>query len=160
MSGSIVVMGSANTDMVLQVERMPRPGETILGGEFHQAAGGKGANQAVAAARAGGNVHFIARVGDDLFGQQAVAGYLREGINVDHVRIDDKAPSGVALIFVAADGENCIGVGPGANSRVSPEDVQRAEQCICSADVLLMDLEVPLESVKTAAEMASKAVVA
>ena len=100
MPSNIVVIGSSNTDMIVQVARIPRPGETILGGEFSTAAGGKGANQAVAAARSGGQVAFVARVGEDMFGQQAVEGFREDQINVDHVLRDPAAPSGVALIFV------------------------------------------------------------
>src|SRR3954453_22652960 len=98
MKAKIVVVGSSNTDMILKLDRIPKPGETILGGEFVTAAGGKGANQAVAAARAGGNVTLVARVGKDMFGQQAGAGFIQHGINVDHVQCDQCA-SGVALIF-------------------------------------------------------------
>ena len=96
----VVVLGSSNTDMVIKLERIPRPGETILGGEFVVAPGGKGANQAVAAARAGGQVTFIARVGEDMFGQKAVAGFIEDGIDVSHIVRDGQSPSGVALIFV------------------------------------------------------------
>ena len=122
MKPKIVVVGSSNTDMILKLDRIPKPGETILGGEFVTAAGGKGANQAVAAAEAGGAVTLVARVGQDMFGEQAVAGFTEHGINVDHVQFD-KAPSGVALIFVGEDGENSIGVGSGANAKLSPADV-------------------------------------
>jgi len=152
----VVVIGSSNTDMILQLERIPRPGETVLGGAFSMAAGGKGANQAVAAARAGGHVTFLARVGQDLFGEQALAGFRKDGIRVDFVVQDPEAPSGVALIFVAQSGENSIGVAPGANARLSPEDVQRAESVIAEADVVLMQLEIPLETVQAAAELAAR----
>lgn len=155
MAGSIVVVGSSNTDMILQMARIPRPGETILGGRFSMAAGGKGANQAVAAARAGGRVTFIARVGDDMFGAKAIEGFRADGINVEHVIRDSQAPSGVALIFVAEDGENSIGVASGANARLSPADVQRAEQVIGSAGTLVMQLETPMETVRAAAKMAA-----
>src|SRR5882672_184223 len=101
---SILVLGSSNTDMVIKVERIPKPGETILGGEFVTAAGGKGANQAVAAARAGGTVTFIARLGTDLLGDQAVAGLVADRVNVDYVTRDAASASGVALIFVGASG--------------------------------------------------------
>ncbi len=154
MGSSIVVVGSSNTDMILQMAHIPRPGETILGGEFSMAAGGKGANQAVGAARAGGQVVFVARVGNDMFGDQAVRGFVRDAINVDYVVRDTHAASGVALIFVAKDGENSIGVASGANGRLSPEDVAKAREAITSADILLMQLETPLETVKAAAEMA------
>src|SRR6516165_3297470 len=114
MTNAIVVVGSSNTDMIIQAARIPRPGETILGGQFTMAAGGKGANQAVAAARAGGDVTFVARVGQDMFGEKAVAGFVQDGIHVEHITRDPEAPSGVALIFVARDGENSIAVAGGA----------------------------------------------
>jgi len=153
----IVVVGSSNTDMVIKTPSIPRPGETVLGGEFFIAAGGKGANQAVAAARAGGDVFFIARVGDDLFGKQAVDGFIRDGIHVEHIARDKDAPSGVALIFVAPDGENSIAVAPGANSRLAADDIRRASQVIASANALLLQLETPLEAVAEAAAIASSA---
>jgi ribokinase len=154
MANRVVVVGSSNTDMIIQAARIPRPGETILGGQFTMAAGGKGANQAVAAARAGGQVAFVARVGEDVFGEQAVKGFAQDGIDVRHVVRDRQAPSGVALIFVAADGENSIGVASGANGRLSPDDVQAAADAIGSADVLVMQLETPLETVRAAARIA------
>jgi ribokinase len=154
MARRIVVVGSSNTDMILKLDRIPRPGETILGGEFVTAAGGKGANQAVAAARAGGSVTFVARVGQDMFGERAVAGFVENGINVEHVQYDN-APSGVALIFVSEDGENCIGVAGGANARLSPADVRLAEKSFSTADVVVMQLETPLETVQAAAELAA-----
>ncbi|HRT08533.1 MAG TPA: ribokinase [Candidatus Paceibacterota bacterium] len=153
----LVVLGSSNTDMIIQLDRLPRPGETLLGGEFHTAAGGKGANQAVAAARAGGKVTFIARVGRDLFGRQAVAGFQREGINVDWIAFDRQAPSGVALIFVAKDGENSIAVAGGANNNLSAADVRRAKAAFRGASILLMQLETPMETVLAAASLAAKA---
>ncbi len=153
----IVVVGSSNTDMIIKLDRIPRPGETILGGEFVTAAGGKGANQAVAAARAGGRVSFIARVGQDVFGDQAVAGFVKDRIDVEHVARDKAAPSGVALIFVARDGENSLAVASGANGRLSPADVKKARKVIASAAVLVMQLETPLATVQAAAETAAKA---
>src|SRR5262245_9580664 len=142
MARKIVVVGSSNTDMILKLDRIPRPGETILGGEFVTAAGGKGANQAVAAARAGGDVTMIARVGRDMFGERAIDGLIENGINVDYVSYD-KAPSGVALIFVAEDGENSIGVGSGANAKLVPADVRKAKAAFADADVVVMQLETP-----------------
>jgi ribokinase len=153
----ILVVGSSNTDMIIKMKRIPRPGETIVGGDFHTAAGGKGANQAVAAARAGGEVTFIARVGRDVLGDKAVAGFVREGINVERVIRDPAAPSGVALIFVGGDGENSIAVAPGANDKLSPEDVQVAQGAFFDADILVLQLEIPLETVETAAQMAKQA---
>jgi ribokinase len=154
---SIVVVGSSNTDMVIQLDRIPRPGETILGGRFVMAAGGKGANQAVAAARAGGDVTFVARVGRDMFGDQAVDGFQKDGICVDHVFRDKASPSGVALIFVAQDGENSIAVASGANGNLSPADVQKAQRAIARASVLVMQLETPLPTIQAAAEIAARA---
>lgn len=151
---NIVVVGSSNTDMILKLSSIPRPGETLLGGEFVTAAGGKGANQAVAAARAGGAVTLVARVGKDMFGERAVAGFVENGINVEHLQYD-QAPSGVALIFVSEDGENSIGVASGANAQLSPADVKRAEQSFAAADVVVMQLETPLETVQAAAAMAA-----
>ena len=155
MAGKIVVAGSSNTDMILQMDHIPQPGETILGGQFTMAAGGKGANQAVAAARAGGQVTFLARVGADMFGRQAVEGFRRDGIDVRYVLEDEQAPSGVALIFVAANGENSIGVASGANLCLSPADVQQAASAIQDASALVMQLETPLETVRAAARIAA-----
>ncbi len=151
----IVVVGSSNTDMIISMARIPKPGETIIGGDFSMAAGGKGANQAVAAARAGGHVTFIARVGDDLFGDQAITGLSGDGINVDGIVRDANAPSGVALIFVGSDGENSIAVASGANAKLSVEDVERARDIIASARVLLVQLECPLETVRSAVQLAA-----
>jgi ribokinase len=154
MSKKIVVVGSSNTDMIAKIERIPKPGETVIGGKFSTAAGGKGANQAVAAARAGGNVTFIARVGEDMFGEQAVQGFVEDNIDVSHVLKDAEAPSGVALIFVDEKGENSIAVASGANANLAPADVAAASDAITSADVLVMQLEVPLETVEAAAALA------
>src|SRR3954453_7503767 len=153
MKAKIVVVGSSNTDMILKLDRIPKPGETILGGEFVTAAGGKGANQATAAAKAGGEVTFIARVGQDMFGEQAIAGFVESEINVDHVQ-RDKFPSGVALIFVAKDGENSIGVGSGANAKLSPADVRKAKTAFAAATAVVMQLETPLDTVQAAADLA------
>ncbi len=154
---SIVVIGSSNTDMIIQLDHLPRPGETILGGEFTTAAGGKGANQAVGAARAGGQVTFVARVGRDMFGDQAIAGFQRDGIATEFVFRDQTAPSGVALIFVARDGENSIAVAGGANGKLSPADVRKAKEVIAKASAVVMQLETPLETVQAAAGLAAKA---
>ncbi len=151
---SIVVVGSSNTDMIIKMPRIPKPGETILGGKFNTAAGGKGANQAVAAARAGGDVTLVARVGNDMFGTQAKEGFKKDKINVDHVLTDTEEPSGVALIFVDDKGENSIAVASGANAQLSVKDVENAQDAILSADVLLMQLETPIETIRTAAGIA------
>lgn len=154
MSEKIVVIGSCNTDMVINTERLPRPGETIIGGSFFMNAGGKGANQAVAAARLGGDVCFVAKVGNDHFGSHAIEQYKAEGIDVQQISIDSEQPSGVALIMVDNKGENCIAVASGANALLSPEDINRAEEAIDNGDIVLMQLETPIETVEYAASMA------
>lgn len=151
----IVVLGSTNTDMVIKSGRIPVPGETVLGGRFLMNPGGKGANQAVAAARLGGAVVFIAKVGDDLFGREAKVLFAKEGVLTDHILTDPNAPSGIALIMVDAKGENCISVASGANGELAPSDLERARGVIEEAGVLLMQLEIPVETVLCAAQWAS-----
>lgn len=150
----IVVIGSTNTDMVVKSARIPAPGETILGGRFLMNPGGKGANQAVAAARLGGDVTFVAKVGDDLFGREAKALFRKEGINATYVFTDAEEPSGVALIMVDAKGENCISVASGANGELSPDDIDAVEDRIAHADMVLLQLETPLATVQYAADLA------
>ena len=152
----IVIVGSSGTDMIIKLDRIPRPGETLLGGEFHITGGGKGANQAVSAARAGGNVAFVARLGQDEFGEQAIAAFVKERISVDHIYRDRKVSTGVALIFVDKHGENSIGVAPGANGRLSPADLKKARKIFTDAGVMVVQLEIPLETVQTAALLAAK----
>ena len=152
----IVVVGSSNTDMVLKMDRLPGPGETLIGDEFIMAAGGKGANQAVAAARLGGEVTFIARVGKDIFGQRAIEGFRKEGICTDFIVHDEQYPSGVALIFVDQRGENNIGVASGANGQLSIDDVTAARSELAAAQVLLLQLETPIETVQYAARTANE----
>ena len=120
----IVVIGSSNTDMVIKSGRLPKPGETILGGNFLMNHGGKGANQAVAAARLGGNVTFICKIGNDIFGNETLEMFHKEKIDTTYVGITPKEPSGVALINVDKKGENCIVVASGANGTLSIEDIQ------------------------------------
>ncbi len=151
----IIVIGSCNTDMVIKSDRLPSPGETVIGGTFLMNAGGKGANQAVAAARQGGNVVFISKTGNDVFGKQSIELYKSEGINTDFIFSDPKLPSGVALIMVDAHGENCIAVASGANGSLIAADIEKAKAEIESADYVLMQLEIPIETVEYAAKMAS-----
>jgi ribokinase len=153
-SKKIVVVGSCNTDMVVKSDRLPVPGETVLGGAFMMNPGGKGANQAVAIARMGGNVTFISKTGNDLFGRQSVEMYGDENIVTDYIFSDQHLPSGVALIMVDRNGENCIVVASGANGSLSPKDIEKARNVIVSADILLMQLEVPMDTVEYAARMA------
>lgn len=155
-SRRIVVVGSANTDMVVRVDELPRPGETVLGGRFAVIPGGKGANQAVAAARAGGRVSFVGRVGGDAFGQQALRGLKREGIDVRSVKRDVDAPSGIALIMVGATGENSIAVAPGANARLRAADVTRAASRFVDSAIVLLQLEIPLDAITAAARLARR----
>jgi len=143
----IVVIGSANTDMVVKAKTLPLPGETILGGQFFMNAGGKGANQAVAAARMGGLVTLVAKVGDDIFGKQTIEGLQKENINTDFVFIDALTPSGTALINVNEEGENCIVVAPGANANLLPADIDKVD-IISTAEIILMQLEVPMQTIE------------
>lgn len=151
----ILVVGSSNTDMVVRSPRLPMPGETILGGQFIMAAGGKGANQAVSAARLGAAVVLIAKVGEDVFGRQAVEGFEREGIDTSCVIMDVAHPSGIALITVDAHGENCIVVASGANAQLLPGDLTGMEDRIKQAAWILMQLEIPLETVEFVAGLAA-----
>ncbi len=153
----IVVVGSSNTDLVVRAPALPGPGETVLGSAFLVAPGGKGANQAVAAARLGARVTLVARVGADEFGDRALAGLGREGIDTTFVARDAEAASGVALIVVSESGENAIAVAPGANMRLTAADVDRAAPAIREADMLLLQLETPLPTVRHAATLAMKA---
>jgi ribokinase len=152
----IIVVGSCNTDMVIKADRLPIPGETILGGTFFMNPGGKGANQAVAASRMGGNVTLISKTGNDVFGKQSVMLYTAENIKTDYIFSDPKHPSGVALITVDSQGENCIVVASGANAYLNPSDIEKASAEIESSDLILMQLEIPIETVEYVAEKAQK----
>jgi len=150
----VCVVGSLNMDLVIKAPRLPARGETVTGGEFATFRGGKGANQAVAAARLGAGVSIVGCVGDDLFGRQLLDGLREEGIDTRAVRVDRGTPSGVALITVDPAGHNMIVVAPGANRRLTGADVEAARQAIAEADVLLAQLEVPVEAVLQAARLA------
>jgi ribokinase len=156
-SARIVVVGSSNTDMVVRVPALPRPGETVIGGTFFTARGGKGANQAVAAARAGGSVTLVASLGDDALGDETLAALVAEGIAVDQVRRVADTRSGVALILVDERGENSIAVAPGANALLAPEQIEEIAELLSPDDVLLVQLETPIETVFAAASAASQA---
>ena len=152
-SNKIFVIGSANTDMVVKTDILPLPGETKLGGKFFMNAGGKGANQAVAAARLGGNVVFVSKIGDDIFGKQTLDNLRKENINTDYVYVDDEEPSGTALIMVNQEGENCIVVAPGANANLLPHDIEKVNE-INTAEILLMQLEIPMETIAAIVKIA------
>src|SRR5918911_1734099 len=157
MPGSVVVVGSINVDLVVTLDRLPAPGETVIGGRFARHGGGKGANQAVAAARAGAVVRFVGAVGDDDFGADAVAELAREGVGIDGIaRLDDEA-TGVALIAVDRDGRNQIAVASGANARLDAAMVQAAIGELRSGDVCLLGFEVPDEAVVAGARAAAAA---
>ncbi len=152
----ILVIGSSNTDMVIRTKTFPKPGETILGGKFLMNPGGKGANQAVAAARLGGIVSFVGKIGDDIFGKQAVQLMEDEGIDVENVALDTGLPSGVAMITVDAKGENSIVVAPGSNGSLNFSDIEKAMPDIIDSDIILMQLEVPLQIVDYVAKIGKK----
>lgn len=151
----VLVVGSINMDLVVETDQVPHLGETLLGNCFSTHPGGKGANQAVAASRLGANVTLIGCVGNDTFGTDLLSGLQRENINTQHVRVTDKAATGVAIITVSQS-ENAIIVVPGANHVLTPEDIQAAESAFIAADVVLAQLEVPLAVVQAAAELAAR----
>lgn len=153
-NGKIVVIGSSNMDMVVKATHIPVPGETVLGGAFLMNPGGKGANQAVSVARLGGEVSFISRVGNDVFGKQSIQAFEEEGIDVSGVLKDNNASSGVALITVDDAGENSIVVASGANLNLSPEDVETHLKRIPNVGLILMQLEIPMHTVQFALEYA------
>ena len=153
---TIAVVGSSNMDLVVKSKRIPATGETILGGDFIMVPGGKGANQAVAAAKLGAQVFFIAKLGDDIFGLQSLNNFKKESVNTKYVLQTKDAPSGVALIMVDGEGNNVIVVAPGANHKLSPEDVKEAESDIASSGALVAQLEVPIETIEFAAGLANK----
>jgi ribokinase len=146
----IALVGSINLDVVVGVERHPVPGETVVGGDRQELPGGKGANQAVAAARLGATVAFVGRVGDDDAGRRLREGLAAEGVDVTHVRVDPDAPTGMALIAVDGAGENTIVVSPGANARVGAADVEAARDVLAGAAVTLVQHEVPDDAVAAA----------
>jgi ribokinase len=152
----ICVVGSSNIDLVVKSKRLPLPGETILGGEFLMVPGGKGANQAVAAAKLGAEVYFVAKLGDDIFGTQSFENFKKEGVNTKYVTRTDKALSGVASIVVDNAGNNSIVVAPGANQRLLPQDVKKAQNAIASCGAVVAQLEIPIETVEFAARLAKK----
>lgn len=156
-SKKILVVGSSNTDMVIKSAHIPKPGETIIGGTFFMNAGGKGANQAVAAARLGGDVDFIAKTGNDIFGKQALALFNAEGIHTQGVLTDAAQPSGVAMITVDDKGENSIVVASGANAALMVDDIKAQQALVTGANMVLLQLEIPMATVEYVAAIASAA---
>ncbi|RVU03043.1 ribokinase [Mucilaginibacter limnophilus] len=162
-SKKIAVIGSTNMDMVVKTTHLPVPGETVLGGSFFMNPGGKGANQAVAVARLGGDATFVTKIGTDVFGKQSSQLFDEEGINTSCILSDHTSPSGVALIMVDQAGENSIVVASGANANLMPGDVDACLQKIGDIDIILLQLEIPIETVdfvtKYAAERDIKVIV-
>lgn len=152
---NVLVIGSINMDLVVEAEKMPGPGETLLGRSFTTYPGGKGANQAVAASRLGAHVSMIGCVGNDAFGQQLLTGLQKEGIDTGHVLVTEHTATGVAVITVS-NAENAIVVVPGANHTLTPETIQAAESAFSSVDVVLVQLEIPLAAVLAAAQLAAR----
>ena len=152
----VLVVGSCSIDMIVQVDRIPIIGETVIGGRFNSAGGGKGANQAVTAARAGASVEFVGRVGRDDFGKNIISGLKADGINVSRIEVDPREPSGIAFIFVGGAGENSIAVASGANLRLSPRDVAGARGSFSKGTILLVQLETPLSVVGAAVSLARR----
>lgn len=152
----VTVLGSSNLDLCAGVRVLPAPGQTVGDAVYMEAFGGKGANQAVAAARLGGDVSFVGAVGDDSIGVRMIGNLSNEGIDCSQVNVIESEHSGTALIMVDANGENCIAVCPGANGRLDVDMVSKAEALIASADILVMQAEVSYESVKAAARIAKR----
>ena len=150
----VVVVGSFNMDLVVKAGRRPRKGETLMGEEFGMFIGGKGSNQAIAAARLGADVTMIGRLGTDLFGDTLMAAHAEEGIHTDYVSRDTEVGTGIASILIDPDGDNSIVIVPQANMRLGVEDIERASESIAAADVLLLQLEVPIAASQRAAEIA------
>ena len=154
MNKKIIVIGSSNTDMVVQPNHLPLPGETVLGGKFIMNPGGKGANQAVVAARLGGEVIFITRVGNDLLGKEAVEGFEHHGIDTSYITVDEETASGVALIMVDEKGENSISVALGANATLTEEHIEAALAQLKSSAYVLAQLEIPIASIEYLGKLA------
>lgn len=149
-SPRICVVGSANIDLTFRTSRLPRPGETLTGQAFQIGFGGKGANQAVMAARLGTRVAMIARVGNDVFGEQTLHNFQQQGIDTTHLLRDAEQPTGTAAILVEDSGQNCILIVPGANASLSPKDVRAAESLLRESSLVLCQLEVPMETTREA----------
>ncbi|MFT4567755.1 MAG: ribokinase [Saprospiraceae bacterium] len=151
----LVVIGSSNMDLVITVPNIPSIGETVLGGRSSMVFGGKGANQAIAAKRSGGDITFIAKVGDDLFGKNMKEHFGKEGLDTELILTDPTEPTGVAQIFVSSSGENAIAVASGANMCLHPNDISAHEALLTKAEMILVQLETPIETIKYIAELIS-----
>ncbi len=152
----ILVIGSINMDLVIKSSFIPKPGETVIGESFYRACGGKGANQAVTISKLGGNCYFIGKIGSDSFGAELRENLIKNGVIIDYLTEDDLEPSGIAFIIVDKKGENSIVVAPGANMKLKREDVERALPIILQAGTLLIQLEIPIETVEFSLSLAKK----
>ncbi|CEI72296.1 ribokinase [Romboutsia hominis] len=152
---NICVIGSLNMDLVVNVEKMPKAGQTLLGSNFKEVPGGKGANQAVAMARLNGNVTMIGKVGNDSFGETLVNSLKKDNVNTDYIQVE-KGPSGVALITVDKNAQNSIVVAPGANYKLTKEDIDKNIDAIKNSDIVVVQLETPLETIKYALKKAKE----
>lgn len=157
MKDSIIVIGSSNVDMIMKVDHIPAKGETVINGNFMQVYGGKGANQAVAAARAGGEVAFVSCVGDDVFAPPMTRNFKEDGINTTYLFKETGVPCGTALIMIDENGENIITVAPGANLRLTPDHLETASEIINHSKIIVLQNEIPVETVEKAINMAVKA---
>ncbi|MEM1502557.1 ribokinase [Domibacillus sp. 8LH] len=154
--GQVTVVGSYVTDVMIRTPHLPAPGETVLGGPFQIGPGGKGGNQATAAARSGSNVMFVTKIGTDIFGQEAVQHFEREGLDIRFMQRSEKEATGTALISVDDAGENSIVIAPGACGAMSGADVERAEEAIERADLLVLQLEIHFEAIGAAIQKAAR----
>lgn len=152
--GNIIVIGSYVTDLMIQAPHLPAPGETVLGGSFQMGPGGKGGNQATAAAKSGSNVVFVTKIGTDVFGQEAIRHFEREGIDSRYVQKSEAEATGAALIAVDCDGENNIVIAPGACGTISSVEIEKADDAIRSADILMLQLEINFEAIEAALQKA------
>lgn len=152
----VLIIGSSNMDLNVYLERLPKQGETITGGIFKQFLGGKGANQAVASSRSGAKTVFIGKIGKDSFGDQMISRLSSEGINISHIIRDPVAASGVALIMIDSRGENIIGVAPGANFNLTPEEIAQKKDLIIGAGAIVVQMEIPIETINAIFKIASK----
>lgn len=155
MNKPITVIGSSNVDMIMKMDKLPRLGETVTDAEYFQVYGGKGANTAVGAARAGGNVSFVNCVGDDIFSEPMVENFKKDGINTDFVFNEKGISSGTALIMVGGKGDNYLSVAPGANYRLTPAYIDKARKAVEEAEIIIIQNEIPIETISYIIDMAS-----
>lgn len=155
--GKVLVIGSYNVGLTVLGPRIPKPGETVLGTHFDMGPGGKGSNQAIAISRLGGNVAFLAKVGADIFGKDAISLFYKEGIDTKYILIDETTHTGAGIIFLDENGHNAIGVAPGANYKLLPEDLREYKFLFDECDILLVQLEIPISTVYEAIKLAKNA---